>query len=91
MALKDWEESRDTALRCIASNDKCIEALMVEIIFLLARTGNYQEVISFPSTNVTRVVVQCCSPDFCTETLKHFDWSSTCHNGSDCVRKLSPL
>lgn len=44
MALKDWEESRETALRCISNNDKCVEALALEITYILARTGNYQEV-----------------------------------------------
>lgn len=44
MAVGDWDQAVDTAKRCLAMDDVCILALRIQAIFILARTGNSQEV-----------------------------------------------
>ncbi len=43
-AIKEWDDARDTAMRCLAINNNCIQALSLEITFILSRNGNYQDV-----------------------------------------------
>ena len=60
-ALKEWDEARDTALRCLSINPNCIQALSLEITFLLARSGAYQDVRSHAQCCRRLIVLQAAS------------------------------
>ena len=41
MALKEWDDARETATRCLAVDATCIPAIAMDITLVLARSGNY--------------------------------------------------
>jgi tetratricopeptide repeat protein 21B len=43
-ALKDYDEAKEAAQRCLSINPNCVQALSLDITHTLARVGNYQEV-----------------------------------------------
>ncbi|XP_033624164.1 tetratricopeptide repeat protein 21B-like isoform X1 [Asterias rubens] len=45
MALQDWEQTVETAQRALSQQSSCIEAVRMEILYLLCREGNYEEAV----------------------------------------------